>query len=610
MTAGRRQGDDRLDGGTGDPIWELNSLVGGGDQEALRLIERARHLVSDLSRHRGRIPTLDATELAMVMRDRAEIREVLSRARSYVGLRFAADSTRPENGALLQRVQEDGARITLDLRFVDFEWARLSEVRANQLLADPLLSFCANYLRAVRRNRPHLNSEAEERIHFEKGVTGRAAWVRLYNELTAAIQLEVQAENGRQLAVSLAEGLARLASPDRIVRRNAARAVTVALAPGLATRAFIYNMILLDKAIDDRLRRYPTWISSCNLANETTDEAVDSLISAVLGRLDIPHRWYRLKAALLGLPSLRDYDRLAPVGKDLPLRWSDAEALVLDAYAAFSPALAQVARRFFDERWIDAVPRPGKQLGAFCSYTVPSHHPYIMLNWTGFRGDVLTLAHELGHGVHAYLARVQGIFHQSTPVTLAETASVFGELLVLRRLLEQTTDPNARLGLLAHAIERTIETVFRQTALNRFEHLAHEARRRDGELSIERLGCFWYQTQTAVFGDAVDVSDGYRSWWSYVPHFVESPGYVYAYAFGHLVALSMFRRFQEQGAGFVARYVDLLAAGGALPAEELGRMVGCEFGDPRCWEEGLALVDAQLSEAEAAAMLAGILPRP
>jgi oligoendopeptidase F len=287
--------------------------------------------------------------------------------------------------------------------------------------------------------------------------------------------------------------------------------------------------------------------------------------------------------------------------------WSEASTTVLEAYASFSPQLADVVRRFLDEGWIDAPTRPGKRPGAFCAYTVPSHHPYVLLNWTGRTRDVATLAHELGHGLHAWLARDQGVFHQSTPLTLAETASVFGETITSNALLAQLDDPGARFALLAASLEDSIATVFRQVAMNRFEEAVHTTRRTDGELSVERFGELWAQTQTDMLGDSVEVTDGYRTWWSYIPHFIGTPGYVYAYAYGQLLALSVYARYEERGADFVPDYLRLLSAGGSLPPGELGRIVDCDLEDPAFWDAGLDIVASQLDRAVDAAKEAGRL---
>ncbi|HLW96404.1 MAG TPA: M3 family oligoendopeptidase, partial [Solirubrobacteraceae bacterium] len=336
--------------------------------------------------------------------------------------------------------------------------------------------------------------------------------------------------------------------------------------------------------------------------NEASDESVAALIAAVKGRYELARRWYRLKAKLLGIERLADYDRMAPLETDeVEFDWAQAREMVLDAYGAFSPDLAGVAQRFFEQPWIDAPPSKGKRGGAFCAYTVPSVHPYVLLNFTNRRNDVLTLAHELGHGVHAALAADQGVFHQSTPLTLAETASVFGEALTFARLLDASPTPAARLSLLAEDIEGSIATVFRQVAMNQFEQLVHTERREQGELSIERFGELWFQTQTELLGDSVDVTDNYRCWWSYVPHFINTPGYVYAYAYGQLLAMSVYERYLQEGAGFEQRYLELLSAGGSMSPEDLGEIVGVDLRDPAFWDRGLDLLERRQEAAEAAA---------
>ena len=466
-----------------------------------------------------------------------------------------------------------------------------------------MLEFCAHYLRSARRYRPHLLTEPEEKILAEKDVTGSSAWARLFSELTSAITVDLDGTE-----VGLEQGLSILGSPDRADRAAAAAAVTEGLAPGLRTRAFVFNTLLADKATDDRLRAHGSWIASRNLANEASDASVQALVDAVVARYDIPQRWYALKARLLGVDRIADYDRMASVATaEAEFGWSEAKDLVLDAYASFSPTLADAGTRFFEEGWIDAPVRPGKRPGAFCAYTVPSHHPYLLLNWTSRRRDVLTLAHELGHGLHAYLARDQGVFHMSTPLTLAETASVFGETVTFGRLLDATPDPDARLALLAESLEGQIATVFRQIAMNRFEDRVHTHRREVGELSVDDFAEHWIETQHAMLGDAVELTDGYRTWWSYIPHFIATPGYVYAYSYGQLLALSVYRRYEERGADFVPAYLELLAAGGSKSPEELGAIVDCDLADPAFWDGGIAIVEQQLEAAEAAAHASGRL---
>ena len=589
--------------------WDLSHLLGGReDAEAAvaELLDAAEAKADELAAVRGTLAVIDAGALAEVMHAMEALREQIGRAGAYASLRFATDTTDASRGALMQKVQERSTAIGTKLIFFDLEWAALPDDRADALLADGRLDFCRHHLASARRYKDHLLSEAEEKILSEKSVTGRGAWARLYSEQQSTIQVVL--DGGR--VGTLEEGLSRLSSPDRDVRRAAAEAVTAGLEPGLRTRAYIFNTLLADKATDDRLRGYETWISSRNLANEAPDESVVTLVEAVRKRNDIPQRWYALKAQVLGLDRIADYDRMASVAEsEEEIDWDEARSIVLDAYASFSPEMASTAARFFDEHWIDAPPRPGKRGGAFCSYTVPSVHPYVFLNWTGRRRDVMTLAHELGHGLHAYLAREQGIFHQTTPLTVAETASVFGETVTFGRVLESVTDPGDRLALLATNIEDAIATIFRQTAMNRFEDLVHTERRSAGELSIERFGELWAESQSEMLGDAVEITEGYRTWWSYIPHFINTPGYVYAYAYGQLLALSVYRQYEEQGSDFVPRYLHMLASGGSMAPEDLGRIVGCDLADPHFWDGGLDIVEQQLEAAESAAFEAGRIKR-
>jgi len=548
------------------------------------------------------VAEFDSPRLLEAMTELVEIEDLVARAGNYAALRFSIDTADPARGALMQRVQERATAIETRLLFFELEWAALDDERVEELLSGEGLDFCRHYLRTQRRYRPHLLSEPEEKVMTEKSVTGRSAWARLFAEQTSAIRVKLDGAEDLSLEVALS----RLVSPDRELRRTTAEAVTAALDQDLRTRAFILNTLLHDKAVDDRLRSYPHWLRQRNLANEASDESVAALVEAVRGRYEIPQRWYRLKARLLGVDRLADYDRSAAVTHEDPtVRWSMARELVLDSYASFTPRLGELARRFFDERWIDAPVRPHKRGGAFCAYTVPELHPYVMLNYTAKRRDVLTLAHELGHGLHAVLAAPQGLLHQHTPLTLAETASVFGETIVFGRLLEAAEGAESRLSLLAESLEGSIATIFRQIAMHRFEDLAHNVRREEGELAPERIGDLWADSQRELFGESVEVTEGYRTWWSYIPHFINTPGYVYAYAYGQLLALSVYRHYQEEGEPFVPRYLDLLAAGGSQSPEEVGRLVGVDLMDPGFWDSGLDLVEEQLQAAEAAARDAG-----
>jgi oligoendopeptidase F len=590
--------------------WDLEPLVDGEGETGVesRLQDALTRSQAFAERYAGKLDGLDSADLGEAMAELAEIYELLGRAGSYAALRFSTDTAAPENGALLQKVQEGETQISTTLLFFELEWAALSDERAGELLAGEGLDFCRHYLRNARRYREHLLTEPEEKILAEKALTGAGAWSRLFEELTSAIEVELPGDQVPAEPVALDVALSKLMDADREVRRGAAEAVSAALAPGLRTRAFLFNTLLADKATDDRLRRYPSWLAARNLSNEASDESVQALIDAVRARFEIARRWYRLKARLLGLERLADYDRMAAVTADeVTYSFAEGREIVLDCYSSFSPELGALAKRFFDERWIDAPVRPAKRGGAFCASAVPSMHPYVLLNYTASRRDVLTLAHELGHGVHFALAARQGVFHQGTPLTLAETASVFAETVVFGRLLAEDSSPASRLALLASNLEDTIATVFRQVAMNRFEDLVHTERRERGELSVARFGELWAESQSELLGDSVEITDGYRSWWSYIPHFIGSPGYVYAYAYGQLLALSVYQRYEQQGPELVPRYLEMLAAGGSRSPEELGQIVGIDLSDPGFWDAGLDLVERQLTDAEAAAEASGRL---
>ena len=592
-----------------ETAWDLEPLVDGEGEAGVqsRLEAALTRSQAFAERYVGKLGELDSAGLGEAMAELAAIYELLGRAGSYAALRFYTDTATPANGALLQKVQERETQVGTTLLFFELEWAALSDERAEELLAGEGLDFCRHYLRNARRYREHLLTEPEEKILVEKALTGAGAWSRLFEELTSAIEVKLPQEQASE-PVALDVALSNLMAADPNVRRSTAEAVTAALEPGLRTRAFLFNTLLADKATDDRLRRYPSWLAARNLSNEASDESVQALIEAVRGRYEIARRWYRLKARLLGVEKLADYDRMAAVTSDeVTFSFAQGREIVLDCYSSFSGELGALAKRFFDERWIDGPVRPAKRGGAFCAPAVPSAHPYVLLNYTARRRDVLTLAHELGHGVHFALAARQGVFHQSTPLTLAETASVFAETIVFGRLLAEDSSPASRLALLAENLEDTIATVFRQVAMNRFEDLVHTARRDQGELSVKHFGELWAESQSELLGDSVQITDGYRSWWSYVPHFIGSPGYVYAYAYGQLLALSVYQRYEQEGPELVPRYLEMLAAGGSRSPGELGQIVGIDLADPGFWDAGLDLVERQLQDAEAAAEASGRL---
>jgi oligoendopeptidase F len=575
--------------------WDLSPLYGSPDDPALLadLASALEDAKAFAAQYHGQVGALGAPGLAAMIEALEQINERIERVGTFAYLHFVTDTADPTRGALLQTVEERSTAIATELLFVELEWAAVPDARAAELLADTALDRWRHYFASARRFRPHLLSEPEEKVVAEKAVTGRAAWSRLFTQVTDAITVDLDGE-----PVPLEHALSRLHHPDLEKRHAAGQAVTAALAPGLAVRTYIYNTVLADHSIDDRLRAFPTWISARNLGNEVDESTVEALVSSVTSRYDLPARWYRLKAHLLGLDELTEHDRYAPLLPDeREVDWPEACRTVLDAYRSFSPRMADIAAGFFD-RYIDAPVVAGKQGGAFSHPAVPSAHPYVLVNFTGRRHDVMTLAHELGHGVHQVLANDQGLFNAATPLTLAETASIFGETVTFARLLDDERVPQARLALLAHRIEDICASVFRQTAMNRFEDSVHNLRRAEGELSTERFGEEWLRTQREMFGDSVRISDEYATWWSYIPHFIHTPGYVYAYAFGNLLALAIYARYEAEGAAFVPSYLELLSAGGSDRPEVLAALVGVDLTDPGFWSSGLAVIGELVDEAE------------
>ncbi|MEX0850952.1 MAG: M3 family oligoendopeptidase [Gaiellaceae bacterium] len=589
--------------GAEDIAWDLSDLYESGDNARLDadVNEADEAAVTFRDRYYGKVAGLDAAGLREAIEERERIESIVTRAIYFAHLSYATDMADAPRGALLARLTEKAAALDTQLLFFGLEIAALDDAAAEALIADDELEHWRHWLRSLRKFRPYLLSEPEEKIFTEKSVSGVSAWDRLYDELLGAVRVELDGND-----TSFEEAMSKLYSGDRDLRRRAAEAVTESLEPGLRTRTFIFNTIVLDKSIDDRLRGYQTWISQRNLRNDTTDEAVQALVDAAVSRYDVPQRYYRLKAKLLGLDRLAFYDRFAPIGEDpTKVSWDEAREVVQDAYSDFSTEVGDIVGRFFRESWIDAPVRDNKRTGAFCATTVPGVHPYILMNFTGDRRSILTLAHELGHGLHGALSLPLGLFNSDTPLTTAETASVFGEALTFKRLLALEEDPHRRLNLLAGRIEDSIATVFRQIAMNRFEHAVHTDRREQGELSTDRLEELWLETQTDIFRDSVDI-DGYGSWWSYIPHFMGTPGYVYAYAYGFLFALAVFRKYEQEGDAMVEPYLELLRSGGSKPPEELARMVGLDLTDSKIWESGIEALAAELDEAEALANEIGL----
>lgn len=580
------------------PVWDLSDLyTSPADPQietdfawaadaAARLIDRAQ----------GKLAGLTAAGFAEALRDYEALDERLGKLGAYAQLLYAQDMSSPEVGRFYQSVQERITALAGQLLFFTLELNQLEPSVVEGLLADPAAARYRPWIDASRAFRPHQLSDTEEKLLLEKSLTGRAAWVRLFDETMAALRVPI---DGRDLTST--EVLALMVSPDRDVRRTASRAFGAALTDQARVFALITNTLAKDKEVEDRWRRYPRPISSRNLGNRVEDAVVDALIAAVRGAYPrLAHRYYRLKAGWLGLPHLEAWDRNAPLpgAPDRHIPWREAQATVLAAYHAFSPDLASVARQFFEKPWIDAPVRPGKAPGAFAHPTVPSAHPYLLVNYQGKVRDVMTLAHELGHGVHQVLAgQTQGHLLADTPLTLAETASVFGEMLTFRALLEQATDPAQRRFLLASKVEDMLNTVVRQIALHSFEEAVH-TRRRDGELLPDDLADIWLQTQRDCLGDAVRFDETYRNFWAYIPHFIHSPFYVYAYAYGDCLVNSLYAVYAQGEPGFADRYLTLLKAGGSQHHSALLAPFGLDARDPAFWDRGLQMIADFIDELE------------
>ena len=583
--------------------WDLSDLYAGPDDPRLeRDLDAALEAAQAFAaRHRGRVAELDAAALAAALDELERFEEPAHRAASYAQLLFAGDTAAPRHGALLQRVQERGSEIRNALVFFELEWVAVDDARATALLDDPALARRRHLLGLMRRYRPHLLSEPEEKLLEETANTGPRAFMRFFDETLGAMRFLYDGLDG-SVEKSEEELLSLLYEPDRTVRRLAADALTRGLRDHSRPLAFVFNTLVQDKASRDRLRRYADPAAERHLANEIEPETVAALLEACEARHDLVQRYYRLKRQLLGIDELFDYDRYAPIAAAEGQRsWDSARRIVLDAYRDFAPELAETAAPFFEKRWIDAELRAGKRGGAFSASTIPSAHPYVLLNYTGNLRDVMTLAHELGHGVHQSLARPRGLFEQDTPLTTAETASVFGEMLVFRRLLREEKDPAVRLGLLCGKLEDAFATVFRQVVMTRFEEALHAARRSEGELPIPRINELWMAANRPMFGDAVHLRDDYAWWWLYVPHFVHSPFYCYAYAFGELLVLALVRRYDEEGPSFAPRYLEMLAAGGSEAPRDIVARTGLDIADPAFWSRGLSLLEELLVQAEEAA---------
>ena len=577
-------------------FWDLSDLYATLDETGLegdlaRIGDRTKAF---REKWHGRFATASISEFMEMVAEYEQLNEDFGRMGAFAHLQWSTDSENVEYGKLMQRVTETLSKASNEIIFVDTELSSLSSERIAELMAAPEMASRKHWLEVVMDYKSHTLSEDVEQALNAKSVTSRFAWVRLHDEVSGAMTFSFRGQE-----YTIAQMTKMLYDGDRQTRKEAAETISAVLKTDAKMHAYVFNTIIGDCEVNDRLRSYSTWVSSRNLSNEVSDASVQALVDAVVSRYDLVHRYFALKKRLLGLDKLYDYDRYAPVTEDSDFwTWEQARAIVVDSYTSFDKRAGDIASMFFEKNWIHAPVRKGKRSGAYSAGTIASVHPYVFMNYTGTSRDVQTLAHELGHGVHQYLSRQQGPLQMHTPLTIAETASVFGEMITFKKMYEQTTSDEAKLALLMSKLDGMIATVFRQVALNRFEEAVHTARRTQGELSLDQINEIWLTTQKGQFGDSVELTDGYEVWWSYISHFIHTPGYVYAYAFGELLVLALYQIYLKNPESFPDKYIELLSSGGSKRPEELLAPFGLDITSPTFWHNGLSFIDGFLGQAE------------
>lgn len=576
--------------------WDLSDLYSSSEDIQLKKDKEDILKEADAFRknYKGTIAKLNVSDFKKMLQEYEALQDKGGKIGSFAYLQWSTNTSNAAYGKLVQESNELSSELSQKLVFLDVEWMQFSDDDAQKLIDAPELSFYKHYLESSRRYKTHVLKEEQEQILSAKNVTGRSAWIRFFDETLGQAKFELDGQD-----YSEQEVLSKLHDGDRNLRIRAHASLTRKFKELAHPLTFVFNTLLADKSTNDSLRKYPSWISSRNLANETDDATVDALISAVTSHYSLVQRYYKLKAKILGLQEMFDYDRYAPMIKnEATISWEEASSIVVESYAEFDQTMGEITKKFFDNNWIDAAIKPGKRGGAYSASTVPSVHPYVFMNFDGKIRDVQTLAHELGHGVHQYLSRQQGPLQAGTPLTTAETASVFGEMLVFQNLLKNLTEPKEKLALIVGKIDDTIATVFRQISMNRFEHAMHNARRNEGELTTARFSELWMEQQKALYGDSVTLTEEYGIWWSYIPHFLHTPGYVYAYAFGELLVLALYEEFTQNPDGFADRYMELLGAGGSQWPHDLVAKMGLDIRDPNFWNKGLASFKKMIDEVE------------
>jgi oligoendopeptidase F len=577
--------------------WNLRDLFDDIDDPRIEeTLQTAKKRADEFQRtYQGKIdsPTLTAQTLLAAIREVESISLDAAKPPAYASLRFSADTTDTAVQAFMQKMMERSSEISIPLIFFDLELANAKNEVIEPLMADPCLADYLHFIRRVRVYREHMLSEPEEKLSEELANTGARAFRRLFEQITSSQKFEM---DGKQLTQS--EVLAKLYSPDRQERKEAAESFTRGLAHNLPTVTFVSNTLIQDKAVKDRLRRYENPEQSRHMSNELEPETVELVAGTCERNYDVVSRYYKIKREILGVEKLMLFDRYAPLFDAVSVvLWNEARDIVLESFGAFSPVMRDVAAEFYEKGWIDAAPRPGKRGGAFCAYATPDLHPFILMSYLERGRDVTTIAHELGHGVHAWLSRCQSFFNYHGTLPLAELASTFCEMLVFQNVRKRV-DPKQGLALLGGKIEDTFATIFRQATMYRFEQRIHEHRRVKGELTSEQFGDYWQSAIQAMFGDSMELGDDHRIWWSYIGHFVGTPFYVYAYSFGELLALSLYQMSRENGPDFAEKYLAMLRCGGSLSPHELMAKVDVDLDDPKFWQGGVDFVKSEVDDFE------------
>jgi oligoendopeptidase F len=580
--------------------WNLGDLYKGLNDKKIASDLKRIHLNSKKfeKKYRNKIKSerLTATTLLNALKEIEKISEGLGKILSFAHLLFAGDTNNPKHGAFLQSMQEKTTEIRKQLLFFDLEWVTLSNKTALKLVNDKKLSAYKHFLLHERKYKNHTLSELEEKILAEKANTGSRAFSRLFDEVINNIKFDITL-NGKKQVLTETEVLSLQYHPERKTRKIATESLTEGLDNNSHVLTYIFNTLVNDHSVNDRLRSYPHIMASRNLSNEIDNKTVRALIDTTAKNFEMVETYYKLKKKLLGLKKMCEYDRYAPVlSDDKTIKYGECKEIILEAFGDFSPKMAQIAKMFFDKNWIDAELRKGKRGGAFSHSTVPGVHPYVFVNYDGKMRDVMTVAHELGHGIHQYLSRKQGYFQADTPLTTAETASVFAEMLVFHKLIETQDNDRIKLALMCGKLEDIFATVFRQVVLTNFEEKLHTSRRELGELPKEKINEIWMETNKAMYGKSVELTDSYKTWWMYIPHFIHSPFYCYAYSFGELLVLALYNKYLKEGRPFVPKYLDMLSSGGNDLPENIVGKTGVNIKDPKFWQGGCNLLKKMVDE--------------